>query len=238
MTDRSFDSWPKRRFRPHHTDVRLLQGTKVIEAEEGWREALRESTKRVAIDVGAGDGRFVYERARQDPEGVYIGVDPDASAMAEYAYKAARKPARGGIGNAHYVVAAVEQLPPELHGMADLVTVNFPWTGLLRGIICPEPTVLEALASLGAPGCRFEIVLTYDPAHDKAALEGEDLPPLDYAYIDSTLLPAYAAAGLQVTGRRRLTQDEALAIPSTWGRRLLHGRPREVFHIRGIIQRH
>jgi 16S rRNA (adenine(1408)-N(1))-methyltransferase len=214
----------------------LLQGTKVIEAERDWREKV-PAAERVVIDLGTGDGRYVYENARADPDGLYIGVDPDASAMAEYAYKAARKPARGGVANAHYVVAAVGQLPEELAGLADLVTVNFPWTGLLRGIIRPEPAVLEAIASLGATGCRFEVVLTYDPVHDKAALEGEDAPPLDYAYIDSTLLPAYAAAGLQITGRRGLSQDEALAIPSTWGRRLLHGRPRDVYHIRGIVQR-
>jgi hypothetical protein len=34
---------------------------------------------------------------------------------------------------------------------------------------------------------------------------------------------------------RRLTQDEALAIPSNWGRRLLHARPRDVYYIAGIV---
>ncbi|HWC31264.1 MAG TPA: class I SAM-dependent methyltransferase, partial [Dehalococcoidia bacterium] len=220
-----------------HEAMRLLQGTRIIEAGTGWRDEIECLTKPVVIDVGCGDGRFVYENARKDPSSIYIGLDPDAEAMAEYAFRAARKPARGGVDNASFVVASVEQLPEELQGLANRICVNFPWTGLLRGIIRPEPSVLEAIASLAGGTARFEIILCYDPEHDIAALEGEALPVLDYAYIDSVLLPAYATAGLQVTGRRRLSRDEALAIASTWGRRLLHGRPRDVFQIRGLIQR-
>ncbi|MPZ50444.1 MAG: class I SAM-dependent methyltransferase [Dehalococcoidia bacterium] len=216
--------------------MRILRGGRVIEAEAGLIESLRAGRPAV-IDVGAGDGRFVYESARKDAGSLYIGLDPDADALAEYAYKASRKPARGGADNALFVVASVEQLPVDLIALADKVHVNFPWGGLLRGVIRPKPTVLEAIARLAAPACRFEITLAYDPIHDAAALEGEALPELDYAYIDGILLPAYAIAGLQVTGRRKLTQDEALAIPSTWGRRLLHGRPRDAYAIRGLIMK-
>jgi hypothetical protein len=217
--------------------MRVLRGAKVVQAETGWRDEIAGRARPVVIDVGAGDGRFVYESARRDPGAIYIGLDPDAEAMAKYAFRAGRKPSRGGIENAVFVVASVEQLPAELLALADRICVNFPWTGLLRGIIRPESAVLEAIAGLAATGARFDIVLCYDPEHDSAALEGEALPALDYVYIDSVLIPAYAEAGLQVTGRRRLPQEEALAIPSTWGRRLLHGRPRDVFQIRGIVQR-
>jgi len=213
--------------------MRTLQGNKIVEAEPGWRdEVLRQGP--VVIDVGAGDGRFVYESARHDPASVYIGLDPDAEALAEYAFRAGRKASRGGATNARFVVASIEQLPAELERLAGRVRVNFPWSGLLRGLILPEAAVLEAIASLAAPAASFEVVLCYDPVHDAALLDDDDLPVLDYAYIDSVLLPAYAAAGLQVTSRSRLSRDEALAIPSTWGRRLLHGRPRDVFLIRGL----
>jgi hypothetical protein len=53
-------------------------------------------------------------------------------------------------------------------------------------------------------------------------------------YIERSLLPSYEAAGLHATGCRRLTQDEALALPSTWGRRLLHARPREVYLLTAV----
>lgn len=215
--------------------MRLLQGTKVVEAPPRWRDAVEAAGRPVVIDLGAGDGRYVYDCARHDPSRLYIGVDPDADALSEYAYRTARKPARGGVGNAAYVVAAVEQLPEELRGLAQLVRVNFPWGSLLRACLEPDISILRAVASLPTPGGRFEIVFSYHPDHDTGAFAGDPLPPLDQAQISNVLVPAYHGAGMEVTEQRRLTQDEALAIPSTWGRRLLHARPRDVYFVAGSV---
>ena len=212
--------------------MRILDGTKVVDAGPRWRDAVSE--RRVVIDLGAGDARWVYDSARSDPESVYIAVDPDADALREYAYRASRKPSRGGVANASFVVASVEQLPPELLGMADLVRVNFPWGGLLRGLIEPRDDVLRAIASLGKVNARFEIVLAYMPEHDTGAFAGGPLPALEETRLKE-LEPAYAEAGLIIEDRRRLTQDEALTLPSTWGRRLLHARPRPVFLLSGHL---
>jgi 16S rRNA (adenine(1408)-N(1))-methyltransferase len=214
--------------------MRILQGTKVIEAPPSWRNDVTHDGRPVVIDVGAGDGRFVYESARDDPSHLYVGVDPDADALAEYAYRASRKPARGGVANARFVVASVEQLPPELNGLAALVRVNFPWGSLLRALLQPDAAVLRTISKL-APGARFEIVLSYDPQHDTGAFAGNPLPPLDDALIAGILVPVYREAGLESTEQRRLTQDQALAIPSTWGRRLLHARPRNVYWLAGDV---
>lgn len=186
------------------------------------------------MDLGAGDGRFIYEQAKHDSGTLYVAIDPDADALAEYAYRASRKPARGGVDNAVFVVASVEQLPPELQGLADLVYVIFPWGSLLRGLLLPEPPALAGLHSLLAPQGRFEIVLSYDPGHDHGAVTGTDLPAPDPGYFDKVLTPAYAASGLLIETIDHLDQREALSIPSNWGRRLLHsGREREVFRLRG-----
>ncbi|MGE0058537.1 MAG: class I SAM-dependent methyltransferase [Dehalococcoidia bacterium] len=213
--------------------MRILQGTKPVEAAASWRDAFRQH--RVVIDVGAGDGRWAYDGARHDAESLYVAVDPDAESLAEYAYRAGRKPSRGGTSNALFVIASVEELPQELTGIAALVRVNFPWGSLLRGLVLPEAHVLEALASLGVADARFEFVISYDPEHDIAGLAGETLPPLTEARIDDVLAPPYAAAGLQMDHRRQMSLDEAIALPSTWARRLLHGRRREVFWIEGSI---
>jgi 16S rRNA (adenine(1408)-N(1))-methyltransferase len=211
-----------------------MQGSKVIEAPPTWRQDLTLDGRPVIIDLGAGDGRYVYETARSEPASLYVAVDPDADALSEYAYRASRKPARGGVESAHFIVASVEQLPPELTGVAALVRVNFPWGSLLRALLEPNPATMQALISL-APGGRFEIVFSYDPKHDTGAFSGDALPALDEAFIAEVLAPAYGAAGLNVTEQRRLSQDEALAIPSTWGRRLLHARPRNVYFLAGTL---
>jgi 16S rRNA (adenine(1408)-N(1))-methyltransferase len=215
--------------------VRILSGTKVIEAPPDWRAAIERDGRPVTIDLGAGDGRWVYDSARADSSRTFIAVDPDADALSESAYRASRKPARGGVENAAFVVAAAERLPPELTGLAAQIRVNFPWGSLLRALLEPESGILTAIAGLGKAGAGFEIVFSYHPDHDTGAFTGAPLPALDSAYIEAMLVPAYDAAGLQVMQHRRLTQDEALAIPSNWGRRLLHARPRDVYYIAGIV---
>lgn len=63
--------------------------------------------------------------AAAQPDRLVVGVDANADAMTEAARRAA-KPNRGGLPNALFVAAAVEALPAELDGVADLVTAHFP----------------------------------------------------------------------------------------------------------------
>ena len=211
--------------------MRILQGKRVVEAPPDWRERVDTAGSPVVLDLGAGDGRYAYECARNDPGTLYLALDPDADTLAAYAFRASRKPARGGVENAVFVVAAVEALPPELKSIADRVRVNFPWGSLLRGLLEPQAPVLAGVASLLRQGGVIEVIMSYHPDHDTNAFAGESLPALDAAYLEDILLPAFEASGLSVTEHRRMTQDEALAVPSTWGRRLLHARPRDVYFL-------
>ena len=189
--------------------------------------------RKLTIDLGAGDGRFAYESARANPDGLFLAIDPDADALAEYAFRAGRKPARGGAGNVLFVVASLEDLPAELEGIAATVRVNYPWAGLLRSLLRPTPEAPKAIGRLLKDGGRFEIVMTYDAEHDAAVFGDEGPLRLDLDCIEQKLVPAYSEQSLRVDDARRLAREEALAIPSTWGRRLLHGRPREVYWIAG-----
>ena len=71
--------------------------------------------------------------------------------MAEASRRAARPARRGGLPNALFVVAAAEAPPPELHGLADLVTITLPWGSLLRGALALDDAVAAGIARLVAP---------------------------------------------------------------------------------------
>ena len=62
----------------------------------------------VIIDVGTGDGRFVYQCARQNPRSFYIGIDAHPPALEKISEKIHRKPSKGGLPNLLFVHAAVE----------------------------------------------------------------------------------------------------------------------------------
>jgi 16S rRNA (adenine(1408)-N(1))-methyltransferase len=58
------------------------------------------------------------------------------------------------------VVAAAEALPAELDGVADLVTVQFPWGSLLRGLLAADPRVMGGLAGLLGPGGALRLLVS------------------------------------------------------------------------------
>ena len=176
----------------------------------------------VIIDIGTGDGRFVYQSARQNPNKFYIGIDPNARPLEKISEKIHRKPAKGGAPNVLFIQAAVEDLPTELNGVADEVHVHFPWGSLLRAVATGETIVLQNLRRICAPGALLEIVIGLDPARDQTEIERLGLTPLSIEFIDQQLAPNYRAAGFETIERGIIAAAEWPKINTSWAKRL-HG---------------
>ena len=191
------------------------------------REALaaaRDGLGVTIVDVGTGDGRFAYHLATSRPEAMVVGIDPLAENMGETARRAARKPARGGRPNLLLVRAAVEALPEELVGIADEVYVQLPWGRLLEGIVRGDEAVLAGIAALCAPRARLTVTLNGEIWEGAAPARYADLPVPDPAYVADVVAPGFAAAGIHIGPARYLDAAAAKALPTTWARRLGHGR--------------
>ena len=191
----------------------------------------------VTVDIGAGDGAFAYRYARAHPERFVIGLDPVRENLREYSARAGRKPERGGLPNVLYVVASVEQLPAELHAVADEIYATLPWGRLMRGLVLGEPEVLRGIASLGRPDAVVRIVLNTRIFDDPMPLEARDLPEPTPDYVRAELTPLYAACGLRIDEAREFDADELLALGTTWAKRLSHRRPPPSVHIEAAVQR-
>lgn len=174
----------------------------------------------IAVDVGTGDGKFVYQLARQHPDWFCIGLDAARENLTEHAAKIYKKPARGGVPNALYAIAAIENLPPELENCADSVTINFPWGSLLRGLVLAENAVLKALVKLAKPTATLTMLVNYNIFDDPVPLELRDLPAFTPETVDS-IAPQYEAAGLVMIERGFVGEDSVKTIPSLWAKRVL-----------------
>ena len=163
--------------------------------------------------------------AAAEPDRLVVGVDASAAAMAEASRRAARRPDRGGLPNARFVVAAAEALPAALDGLADLVTVHFPWGSLLRGLLTADPAILGGLARSMRPGATLTMLVS---ATDRD--RGAGVGPIGAADL-AALAAAYAAHGLAVTRVRPATAADVAATRSTWGRRLGAGDRRPAWHL-------
>ncbi len=92
--------------------------------------------------------------------------------------KATRKPSKGGLPNALFVQAAIEDLPDELNGAADEIHIHFPWGSLLRSVAAGDEDVLRSLRRICAPECLLEIVIGMDEERDRSEIERLGLPQL------------------------------------------------------------
>lgn len=174
----------------------------------------------VVIDIGTGDGHFVYQSARQQPDKFFIGIDANASALAKVSEQIHRKPAKGGAANALFLQAAVEELPAELAGVASAVQVQFPWGSLLRGVINGDPCVLANLRRLCAPGATLTILTALDPQRDQSELARLGIEPPTAAYLRCELLPQYQAAGFTPLTCGPLAPAVWPQLASSWAKRL------------------
>lgn len=182
------------------------------------------------MDIGTGDGRFVYQSARANPAKLYIGIDANPKPLEKISMKATRKPAKGGADNVLFVQAAVENLPAELNHIADEVHVHFPWGSLLRGVATGDPQIVEGLRRIMVGGGLLEVVIGVDAERDRSEIERLGLPELSLDYLTSTLSPKYAAAGLVITEQNLLSSHEWPHLHSSWARRLSGNDSRRVVY--------
>lgn len=195
------------------------------------RSLHRTEGGRIVIDIGTGDGRFVYQSARRNPEKFYIGIDPNVRPLEKLSEKIYRKPAKGGAPNVLFIQAAIEDLPAELDTVADELHVHFPWGSLLRAVATADVSVLKSLRRICAPGALLEVVLGLDPARDRSELERLGIPELSPSHIDEILTPNYAAAGFEITERGILPAFEWPEFATSWSKRLRQSDRRPITYL-------
>jgi SAM-dependent methyltransferase len=182
----------------------------------------------IVIDIGTGDGLFVYQCALDNPNKFFIGIDANPRPMEKLSEKIHRKPKRGGAINVLFLQAAVESLPPELDGIADEVHVHFPWGSLLKAVATGAEEVLQNLRRICSHGGLLEIMIGLDPEKDKFEMERLGVKRLSPDYLESVLLPLYEAAGFEVLEAGPLKKTEWPAIASSWAKRLQQNSAREL----------
>jgi 16S rRNA (adenine(1408)-N(1))-methyltransferase len=211
------------------TITRVIGKGRTSTLDAGAFAELRARFATATVDVGTGHGRFAYQLASADPTRLVIGIDALEEPMGEIAAKAARKPARGGRPNLLLVRAGVEALPTELAGVADEVFVQLPWGSLLEGIVLARDDVLGGLAALCRRGGRLAVTLNGEIWLDSTPARYESLPVPTPEYVADVVAKGFARAWITLGEARYLTATEAKGLPTTWARRLGHGRPHPLF---------
>jgi 16S rRNA (adenine(1408)-N(1))-methyltransferase len=188
----------------------------------------------VLVDVGTGQGKFILDAARDAPETLCVGIDAVAENMAKAARAAGASAKKGGAPNALFVRGAAEALPGPFPGIADTLTVQYPWGSLMR--IVSEPTVdgLVGLRALCRPGAALSVLLNYSVFEDRDYLGrlgmGDIVDPAE----NPELPGRYAEAGFDLVRRELFHGDPP--VRSAWGRHLTRGSGRATLAIDAIAR--
>ena len=192
---------------------------------------LLHTAEGVIVDIGTGDGRFVYNSARANPSKFYIGIDANTKPLEKISMKATRKPLRGGLPNVLFVQAAVENLPEELNAAADEIHIHFPWGSLLRAVVLGDEAVIESLRRICAPECFLEIVIGIDEERDKSEIERLELPKFSSDYLENDLIPKYEAGNFEIVESGILNPSDWSKLETSWARKLQSGSNRKVIYL-------
>ena len=157
------------------------------------------------MDLGTGDGRAVLARAAGDPLTLVVGVDANASGMAD----ASRRARRAHLSNVVFVAADALALRAGLWGLADELTITLPWGSLLHAAVAADVRLTRLLRA----GGRLALLVSAAAADRASGLV--DLDP-------ARMTDAYRAAGLDMRVRPATLAD-VRAAGSSWGKRLLQG---------------
>ena len=210
--------------------MELIRGKKLSEMSPVEFLELRERFQRIWLDIGTGDGLFVYRSARENSDVLCIGLEPAWKNCAETSSRALKKESKGGAANALFVRGAIEKPPLELSGLAERVFVNYPWGSLLSGMAKPDASVLANLRGLCAAQAEVLVSLNYSVFLDKTLRDSLGLSELDEERAENVLRPAYKEAGLELV--EVAVFDGMADVSTSWGKHLVAGSARSTFFMK------
>jgi 16S rRNA (adenine(1408)-N(1))-methyltransferase len=189
----------------------VVKGNKTIKMSSNEASKLIEGFEKVIVDLGTGDGKFVYKNASKNPKFFYIGIDPSEKQLKIYARDVQRKK----LENVLFVVGSIEHLPIELKNIANEIYVNFPWGSLLETFVKPVKENLISLVSLMKAGGFIKVIFGYDELLEPSEARRMDLPAIDLDYVKGVLIPEYKKGGLTVLEYGRFDR-KSQKVETTW----------------------
>lgn len=181
--------------------------------------------KKIIIDLGTGDGRFVYKKALNNPENFYYGLDPAPSQFKDYQ----RKINRRKLNNIKLIQGSVEDLPTYLKNSADKIYVNLPWGTLLQNLVKGK---VESIISLLKNNLgTIEIILGYDENFEPTETDRLELPKLKKELLEKSLIKSMNKKGFDLISFEDISKDDLKKLETSWAKKLSFGNPRKIFKL-------
>jgi len=200
-------------------------GNKKQEISKIELNELIKNFEKVILDMGTGDGRFIYKNALKSPTNLYIGLDPAEKQLEIYSKEANKK----RLKNSLFVVGSIENIPNEL-SFIDKVYVNLPWGTLLKKMVKVESQVMENLHNLLKNDGEMEVIFGYVPELEPSETERLELPKIEEASDIAQIFSSFKEH-FSIVEMRKLSKKDLGNLETTWAKKLKFGRDRNIYKI-------
>jgi 16S rRNA (adenine(1408)-N(1))-methyltransferase len=173
---------------------------------------------RILLDLGTGDGRYVHSLAERFPDDFIIGVDSCRENLHEYS--------RAKLPNMLFIISNAQSLPCELNGMISHISINFPWGSLLHDLLTAETRLMRGLERISTSTTSMDV-----------RLNGGALAEAGYM-LENGADKIYCNLlhfGWRVRAPDCMDSCELQNFPTTWAKRLAHGRDPRAMVITGCV---
>jgi len=204
----------------------VITGDKKNELDKETFRNMCGKYEKVILDLGTGDGRFVFKNALKNKSTLYIGLDPAEKQIQIYSKKSNRR----RLKNALYVIGSLENLPDELYSTVDKIFINLPWGTLLEKIVKSNEIYIEELSTILKKDGEIEIIFGYVPELEPSETERLDLPVIEN---ESDVLKTFSTfkKTFEVIEMKRLLKEDLDKIETTWAKKLKFGKDRFIYKI-------
>jgi 16S rRNA (adenine(1408)-N(1))-methyltransferase len=202
----------------------IVKGSKKEEINERGFESLSKNFDSVVLDIGTGDGKFVYKSALKDKNTLFIGMDPVERQLRTYSKKSNRK----RLENALFVLGSIDSIPPELFSRIDKIYINLPWGTLLENVAKGNEDFVEKVYALLKKGGLLEIIFGYLPELEPSETKRLNLPDISRDKSVDQIMLSFKIH-FEIEEIRKLDKKDMGNIETTWAKKLKHGNDRNIY---------
>ncbi len=213
--------------------LRTVIGNKTENISKTELEKLIIVCEKVHVDLGTGDGRYIFKHAQVNPTTFYIGIDPSEKQLKSYAKKAKK----AKLKNCLFIVGSIEFLPDELKNIANSLTIILPWGSLLQAIVNVDTVVFTKITDMlkpeSTPGEKqIEIIFGYSQDAEPTEVKRLGIDKLDTTYIYEKMVPALTTLGFKIECVKNVTKADLNDFETSWSKKLRFGQDRPLFYIK------
>jgi len=182
--------------------------------------------EKVFLDIGTGDGRYVYKSALSNPNYLYIGIDP-ASNLKEYQ----REINRNRLQNAILINSSIENFNPEVTHFFDKITILLPWGNLLKYTATADQNFFEKITKLLKNNGEIQIIFGFNEELEEKETKRLNLVELTEKEL-SYLKQLYENLNnLELVSFNEISYKDLEDFETTWAKKLSFGKNRQYLKI-------